>query len=105
MDRQKKERGLEDVGVAAKQKASCVQGMVSQNRRRFHDDELNLDLTYISKRVIAMGFPAEGMGSVYRNSRRKVAHFFEKYHANKVKVGLLRWHDRNVRREGLQSVH
>lgn len=46
--------------------------MVSQNRKRFQNQEFNLDLAYISKRVIAMGYPALGLRSIYRNPANEV---------------------------------
>lgn len=39
-------------------KTACIHSLVSQNRLRFTNQEFNLDLAYISKRVIAMGYPA-----------------------------------------------
>ena len=53
---------------------------------RFQDEDFNLDLAYISKRVIAMGFPAMGMRKLYRNPLNQVLDFFKKHHNNKVKV-------------------
>lgn len=48
--------------------------LVSGNRRRFHDDEFSLDLTYIiPNRIIAMSYPASGFESLYRNSIDKVS--------------------------------
>ena len=53
---------------------------------RFTNSDFNLDLAYITKRVIAMGFPASGVRSIYRNPLNSVLDFFKKYHDNKVKV-------------------
>jgi phosphatidylinositol-3,4,5-trisphosphate 3-phosphatase and dual-specificity protein phosphatase PTEN len=60
--------------------------MVSQNRMRYLTEDFNLDLAYISKRVIAMGYPASGIRSIYRNPLGQVLEFFRKQHKSKVKV-------------------
>ena len=39
-------------------KMACISSIVSENRLRFTDKDFNLDLSYITKRIIAMGFPA-----------------------------------------------
>jgi hypothetical protein len=46
--------------------------IVSGKRNRFTDDNYNLDITYITKRVIAMSFPASGLETMYRNSMQDV---------------------------------
>jgi hypothetical protein len=46
--------------------------MVSGKRRRLEVDGVNLDLTYITTRVIAMSYPSSGFESMYRNPIDKV---------------------------------
>ena len=53
---------------------------------RYRDEEFNLDLAYITKRVIAMGFPAMGIRKMYRNPLDQTLEFFKKHHNNRVKV-------------------
>ncbi|GMR48174.1 hypothetical protein PMAYCL1PPCAC_18369 [Pristionchus mayeri] len=64
--------------------------MVSQNRRRYHDDGFNLDLTYITDRIIAMGYPADTKEALYRNSMESTVQFLEYYHKGHYKVFNLR---------------
>lgn len=59
-----------------------IRQKVSGNKIRFTRDGFDLDLTYITSRVIAMAFPAEGFESVYRNPLTEVARFFNERHAN-----------------------
>ncbi|XP_044509107.1 phosphatidylinositol 3,4,5-trisphosphate 3-phosphatase and protein-tyrosine-phosphatase PTEN2A-like isoform X2 [Mangifera indica] len=67
---------------------------VSQNKRRYQEGGFDLDMTYITENVIAMGFPAGDMSSgffgyvegFYRNHMEEVIKFFETYHKDKYKV-------------------
>jgi hypothetical protein len=53
-----------------------LRGVVSGRRRRYQQDGYDLDLTFITRRVIAMGFPSEGIvESSYRNSLDDVSKF------------------------------
>ena len=54
--------------------------IVSGKKRRFIDRKYNLDLSYITPRIIAMAYPATGLESVYRNSITKVSNFFKERH-------------------------
>jgi phosphatidylinositol-3,4,5-trisphosphate 3-phosphatase/dual-specificity protein phosphatase PTEN len=42
--------------------------IVSGPKHRFKQDGYNLDLTYITPRIVAMSFPASGVESLYRNN-------------------------------------
>eukprot|EP01052_Picozoa_sp_SAG31_P017141 SAG31_NODE_1160_length_9602_cov_20.626434_4_plen_215_part_00 len=63
-----------------KKKTVGVRSLVSKKKRRYTDGGFDLDLTYITDRVIALGFPAEGKEAMYRNKMRDVQRFFKKRH-------------------------
>ena len=50
-----------------KQVEISVRQLVSQNKRRYQQDGYDLDLTYVTKRVIATSFPSTGIWALYRN--------------------------------------
>ena len=82
-------------------KANCVKRMVSKQKRRLQNDQFDLDMTYITDRVIAMGFPSTGCETMYRNSLADVTDFFHKYHNDNVKIYNLclekdRIYDKNI---------
>lgn len=57
-----------------------IRSKVSGKRNRFKDDEYNLDITYITDRILAMSFPASGFEQWYRNNITSVAKFLEERH-------------------------
>ena len=69
-----------------KQLVTAARQMVSQNKRRFQQDGYDLDLTYVTARVIATSFPSTGVWSLYRNPIEKVAAFLDAKHPGKYKL-------------------
>ena len=53
---------------------------VSGHRRRFKEEGYDLDLSYITPRILAMGFPAEGVESLWRNHVTEVASLLDEKH-------------------------
>eukprot|EP01133_Synstelium_polycarpum_P002535 gene2535-2904_t len=63
-----------------------VRKMVSKKKRRFEWNNFDLDLTYITDKIIAMGFPSESIEGLYRNNMKDVQRFFNTLHPDKYKV-------------------
>jgi protein-tyrosine phosphatase len=67
-------------------KANIFKRLVSKQKRRFHDSDFDLDMSYITEKVIAMGFPSTGVQALYRNSLADIIKFFKTKHNDIVKV-------------------
>ncbi|OQS05979.1 phosphatidylinositol-3,4,5-trisphosphate 3-phosphatase [Thraustotheca clavata] len=63
-----------------------LRNAISGSRNRYTEDGYDLDLTYIDKRVLAMGYPATGMEKTYRNDVVEVASLLNKMHCNKYMI-------------------
>ena len=72
--------------VKTKKSSSKIKSLVSKNKNRFCYDGFDLDLTYITTRIIAMGLPSTSIKGIYRNSMDKVQAFLNTRHPNQYKV-------------------
>ena len=61
-------------------KANILKTLVSKKKRRIQNDSFDLDMCYITKRVIGMGFPATGLESFYRNNLTDIKCYLDRYH-------------------------
>eukprot|EP01127_Copromyxa_protea_P013802 TRINITY_DN3740_c0_g1_i4.p1 TRINITY_DN3740_c0_g1~~TRINITY_DN3740_c0_g1_i4.p1 ORF type:complete len:484 (-),score=72.26 TRINITY_DN3740_c0_g1_i4:339-1754(-) len=60
--------------------------LVSQDKCRYKDANFNLDLTYITPNLIAMGFPASGVEGYFRNNIEDTAQYLRWRHNEKFLV-------------------
>uniref|UniRef100_A0A8R1HNR5 Phosphatidylinositol-3,4,5-trisphosphate 3-phosphatase n=1 Tax=Caenorhabditis japonica TaxID=281687 RepID=A0A8R1HNR5_CAEJA len=64
---------------------------ISQKRARYVYQNINLDLAYITDRIIAMGYPSTGIEALFRNTMKMTVEFLRRRHGhNHVKVFNLR---------------
>jgi len=66
--------------------SSILRNAVSKQKRRYQKNGYDLDLAYITDKVIAMGFPSEKVEGVYRNPMKEVQKFLDHYHKDHYKV-------------------
>lgn len=59
---------------------------MSKKKRRHKEPGFDLDLSYITSRIIAMGFPSTGNEGIFRNHADHVTEFLRVKHGDKVKV-------------------
>ena len=65
---------------------NIVKSLVSKKKNRFNYDGFDLDLTYITSNIIAMGFPSSSIEGFYRNPLDQVQKFFNTRHPNHYKI-------------------
>lgn len=59
---------------------------VSGSKKRYIHKGYDLDLAYITPRIIVHGFPATGIEHLYRNPRYEIRRFMDEHHADHYKV-------------------
>ncbi|XP_063474904.1 phosphatidylinositol 3,4,5-trisphosphate 3-phosphatase TPTE2 isoform X1 [Symphalangus syndactylus] len=69
-----------------RQLEKLMRRLVSENKSRYTRGGFDLDLTYITERIIAMSFPSSGRQSFYRNPIEEVVRFLDKKHPNHYRV-------------------
>lgn len=59
---------------------------VSGSKKRYKQDGFDLDLAYVSPRIIVHGFPATGLEHIYRNPRLEIRRFMDDRHKDHYKM-------------------
>jgi phosphatidylinositol-3,4,5-trisphosphate 3-phosphatase/dual-specificity protein phosphatase PTEN len=72
--------------VKNKNSSSVVKSLVSKKKNRFCYDGFDLDLTYITTKIIAMGYPSSSIEGFYRNPIEEVQKFLNERHPKHYKV-------------------
>jgi hypothetical protein len=79
--------GSARAGLGGMERALKVaRGLVSKKKKRFQLGGYDLDLTYVTDRLLAMGFPSEGAEGLYRNPLHEVQRFFAERHAGRFMI-------------------
>ena len=74
------EKVLKNNGNTKLYKANIFKRLVSKKKRRLQTPNFDLDMAYITERVIGMGFPATGCETLYRNSLSDLKLFLDRFH-------------------------
>ena len=72
--------------VKNRNSSNIVKSLVSKKKHRFCYDGYDLDLTYITTRIIAMGMPSSNIEGLYRNPMEEVQKFLNTRHTEHYKV-------------------
>eukprot|EP01103_Thecamoeba_quadrilineata_P007071 TRINITY_DN1684_c1_g2_i2.p1 TRINITY_DN1684_c1_g2~~TRINITY_DN1684_c1_g2_i2.p1 ORF type:complete len:678 (-),score=132.69 TRINITY_DN1684_c1_g2_i2:254-2287(-) len=70
----------------SKDAGPSIRSLVSKKKIRYHDGKFDLDLAYITDRIIAMGFPSENLEGVYRNPMKQVQKFLKERHPDHYRI-------------------
>ncbi|KAM4876378.1 phosphatidylinositol 3,4,5-trisphosphate 3-phosphatase TPTE2-like [Thomomys bottae] len=60
-----------------------IRRLVSGNKRRYAKDGFDLDLTYITDRLVAMSFPSSGIHTFYRNPMQDSIDYFGEHRTDR----------------------
>ena len=83
--REKTEKEIRQT-IKTKSNTGYLKSLVSKAKTRFCYDGFDLDLTYITSRIIAMGLPSTSIEGIYRNNMEDVKKFFNTRHREHYKV-------------------
>jgi len=58
----------------------AIRYRVRMNKMSYRDEKFNLDLCYITSRIISMSLPSKGLEKTFRNPIESVVNFFDAHH-------------------------
>mmetsp|Transcript_25140 Transcript_25140/g.24893 ORF Transcript_25140/g.24893 Transcript_25140/m.24893 type:complete len:163 (+) Transcript_25140:157-645(+) len=67
-------------------KTKSIKKLNSREKRRYIKDGFDLDLAFITPRIIAMGYPSTGVEAMIRNNMKDVQRFLKTKHEGHYKV-------------------
>lgn len=70
----------EQKGASATGTLAYIRSLVSKKKCRYTQGDFDLDLSYVGDKIIAMGFPSEGIEASYRNPMLEVQRFLKTKH-------------------------
>ena len=85
-DEEKEEKTVKEETGGKFSAFNWARTIVSGKKNRMVWGRWDLDLTYITNRIIACGFPAWGAAAMYRNSKKDLIDFFKAHHGQMVKI-------------------
>lgn len=63
-----------------------IRAIVSGKKKRYTEEGYDLDLSYITPRIIAMSIPGEGLSKLFRNNLNIVSEFLESHHRSHYQI-------------------
>jgi len=78
--------GQTDDNIQTPRFSNLIRNAVSKKKRRYRRDGYDLDLSYITPQIVAMGFPSERLEKLYRNPMSQVQSMLIKNHGDQFKV-------------------
>ena len=79
-------RHMTTTGLLKTGMSGWVRRRVSGSRHRFVENGFDLDLAYVTSRLVAMGFPGRGSGACFRNPHGEVKRFLEGAHKGHFRI-------------------
>eukprot|EP00762_Andalucia_godoyi_P003303 ANDGO_06539.mRNA.1 Phosphatidylinositol 3 len=74
------------LGFVIRPVTTFIRTLVSGDKRRFRDGRYDLDLSYITDRIMGMAIPATGIASLWRNPASELAAFLNEYHPKSYRI-------------------
>lgn len=98
----RKRGSQERLGVWSTGLRGWMRRKVARSRCRYVSDGFDLDLAYVTSKIIAMGFPGRGSGACFRNPQKEVRRFLHWAHRGSFRIYNL-CSERSFRENGFEE--